>query len=370
MLALRLRPGSTVRLRGRRAGVDRVAGRVVHLLAVAHVRALGGGAVRVDLDLTAVVGSAVLLPALVPPADRGSIAVVLGSAHVHMQDGAGWLGHGGQGMPDHRGGGRGDPTPVVTGERGDRCKRSRDRRRQGDQANDDARARPRSGTALRAARPGCPAAAPRRVRPPPGRSRARAGRRCGRVRSGRRFDGGRRRRHGAISLATDWCWARGSAGPPRSSSRRRRRLARCRRTRNAVGDWPSTVAASAGRRPSQAISVIASRSFAGSRASAAATRPVGSSGANAAGRRQRRMFQAQAKRTSSSRSPLLGGDDVSGHGQKPRQRIGRAPRRVAAMRPGTCLRRRRRPCRRSRDVARMPPPPGGDGENSSNRSAA
>ncbi len=36
-----------------------------------------------------------------------------------------------------------------------------------------------------------------------------------------------------------------------------------------------------------------------------------------------RMFKAHAKRTSPSRSSLLGGDHVSGNGQEPRQRIGR-----------------------------------------------
>ena len=266
--------------RGRSAGIDRVGGGVVHLLAIAHVPALDGRAVRVGLDLAAVVGSAVLLPALVPPGDRGAVAVVLGSPHVHMQDRAGRLGSGGERMPDDRGRGGSDRTSVVAGDGDDRCDGNRGGGPHGGETNDHLRARPGHGRALRAWR--CQDLSEQRLG---GFVRRRVDVAVERVGAADEFHqvafvGGRCRCHGAISLATDGCWGRGSACPARSSSRRRRRLARCRRTRNAAGDWPSTVAASAGRRPSHAISVIASRSFAGSRPSAAATRPAGSSTAD------------------------------------------------------------------------------------------
>src|SRR4029079_3192619 len=179
-----------------------------------------GGTVGVGLDLAAVVSSTAPLPALVPPGDRRAVAVVLSSPHVDVQDRAGGLGRGGERMPDDRGRGRNDSSPVFAGDGGDRDERNSGGSPHGGEPNGHRPAAPGAGRVLRAwygqdlseqRLGGC--------------VRRRVDVALERVDAADEFHqvciaGASGRGHGAISLTTDGCWGCGSACPARSSSRR------------------------------------------------------------------------------------------------------------------------------------------------------
>ena len=165
-------------------------------------------------------------------------------------------------------------------------------------------------------------AATPRLRPSPGRRRRRAGRRRGRVPSGRLRGwevslswgdllgygwvlGARVGLPGPVELAAETAF-----GPMQTNPERGRRLAehRCRLGR------PQAVPCDQRDR----LAVVRRQSSERGRYLAGRLLDRGSWRGAAIP-----ALQAQAKRTSPSRSSLLGGDHVSGDGQEPRQRIGR-----------------------------------------------